>query len=493
MPDDNIGDRAPTAVGWRALSQFSSQGITIVTSIILARLLMPDDFGIIGMAGIVTGLAGVFRDLGFGQALVQRPELGEEHKRAAFWVTLIMAGLLYGGVYLVAPYAGEYFRDERMVPVLRIMALSFLIAPFGVVPRSLLQRELDFKRPFIAGLAATIVYGGVGITSAVLGYGYWSLVWALLASSAVGTVAICIITRYAPPLIPSLRGARDLVAFGGGVTGVSLLNYVATRVDYLVIGRLLSASALGLYTKAYQLITYPLGLLAGTFYPVLFPSFSRLKDDLPRTRAAFARTLTLLSVVGFPPLALLAVCAPELIPLVLGEQWRPAVLPVQILVPAGMIKILGNPGGALVKAQGRVYSEMWRQGVRAGLLTVGSWIGAQQGIEDVCIAILCVGVVGFSLSAQLVHSCTGFGALHYARAVRGPVVVSIGAGAAAMGVRMIANAAGIPMAWTLVATLVTGAVAIAAIAWLTPCPELRDTRAEMLRMVRQGMTTLTRT
>ena len=216
---DDIGARARTAVGWRALSQFSSQGISIVTGIILARLLMPSDFGIIGMAGIITGLAGVFQDLGFGQALVQRAELRPEHTRAAFWMTLIMGGLLYGALYLVAPWAAEYFHDERVAPVLRLTALSFLISPFGTVPRSLLQRELDFRRPFWAGLAGTITSGAVGITLALLGHGYWSPVWSMLASSVVGTVALCIVTRYTPPLVLTLRGPGSYSPRGGGDRG----------------------------------------------------------------------------------------------------------------------------------------------------------------------------------------------------------------------------------------------------------------------------------
>ncbi len=484
MADDNIGARARTAVGWRALSQFSSQGIQIVTSIILARLLMPDDFGIIGMAGIVTGLAGVFRDLGFGQALVQRPELGEEHKRSAFWVTLIMAGLLYVAIYLAAPYAGEYFRDERMVPVLRIMALSFLISPFGVVPRSLLQRELDFKRPFIAGLAGTIVSGGVGITCAVLGYGYWSLVWALLASSAIGTVAICIITRYVPPLIPSLRGSRDLLSFGAGATGVGIMNYAAQKIDYLVVGRWLDSTALGLYTRAFTLVHAPLGVIGGLVSSVLFPVFASLQGDPQRAKNVMGRVLTGVSALAFPALAIFAVSAPELIPLLLGPHWGPSVLPAQIMAGAGALRVLANPAAMLPKGFGAVNSQVWRNGVYAATLFGGAVFGSRWGILGVAWATLAATVVIWSLNAQLLYACSGFGLRDYAHAIREPLLISLLAVSLSTLARSFLLARDNDPWIVLGGTLAVGLVVASAIMW-GPCPRCRAVGREMLS-IRRG-------
>ncbi len=486
-----LGERARTAVGWRALGQFSNQGIQIVTSIVLARLLMPDDFGIVGMAAIVTGLAGVFRDLGFGQALVQRPELREEHKRSAFWVTLMMAGLLYGGMYLAAPYAGQYFRDERMPPVLRIMALSFLMAPFSVVPRSLLQRDIDFKRPFFADLAGTIAYGSVGITSAILGYGYWSLVWALLASSAVGTVAICIIVRYVPPLIPSVRGARDLVAFGIGVTGSGLLGYISTRVDYFVIARQLSATALGFYERAYKLIEYPASFTSRMLYPILFPSYSRLQHHPERLRRAFGRTLTTVSLVGFPLLALLAASAPELIPVVLGEQWTDAIAPTQIMVVAGAVFIVFNPAGALIKATGFIYVEVWLQVTRSLLLAGATWIGASQGIVGVAWGVMLANCVQAIINVAALRKCAGIGLRHYLTRLRGTVGLAAFVFVVGEGARFVVVATCTPST-TLVLTVATGCLAAAAYLRWAPFGEVADVWHDLLRTSRKWPETIGR-
>lgn len=456
---DDIGARARTAVGWRALSQFSSQGISIVTGIILARLLMPADFGIIGMAGIITGLAAVFQDLGFGQALVQRAELRPEHSRSAFWMTLIMGGLLYAALYFGAPFAGEYFRDERMVPVLRLMALSFLISPFGVVPRSLLQRELDFRRPFWAGLAGTITSGAVGITLALLGHGYWSLVWSLLASSVVGTVALCLVTRYTPPLVPTLRGARDLFAFGAGATGVGLFNYIADKLDYVVIGRRLDATALGLYTRAFKLVDTPRSALSSMITPVLFPAFSAMQTDGERARRVFGRVVRMMAALSFPLLVLLGVSAPEFIPLVFGEQWRGAVVPTQLLLVAGIFRVMTNPGGALIKGLGRIYAEVWCQAIYAAALGAGAWYGANWGVEGVAVGVVFASVVFFLAIAFVVNMASAFSLPDYARHVGAPALLAAMVAAAAVAVRHGLRSAGAPDAAVLAGTLAAGLVA----------------------------------
>lgn len=483
---DDIGARARTAVGWRALSQFSSQGISIVTGIILARLLMPSDFGIIGMAGIITGLAGVFQDLGFGQALVQRAELRPEHSRAAFWMTLIMGGLLYGALYLVAPWAAEYFHDERVAPVLRLTALSFLISPFGTVPSSLLQRELDFRRPFWAGLAGTITSGAVGITLALLGHGYWSLVWSLLASSVVGTVAICIVTRYTPPLVPTLRGARDLFSFGVGLTLTNIANYIATRVDYIVIGRRLDASALGLYTRAYGLMDYVASLASSLVSPVLFPAFSAMQTQNERLRSAYLRALTLVSMLGFPILALLVVSAPELIPLVYGAQWKGAVLPTQVLGLMGVVFVMSHPGDPLLKGTGHVHALLALITERAVVVVAGALVGSAFGVVGVAWGVAIATCVHFVIHLLVIRYCTGIGFQDHGRALASSMLVGIVVAGVAVGARFLA-AQTVQREWvTLGATVVAGLLVLTALAWWAPTADIRRSRSEVTLFARRA-------
>lgn len=480
---DNIGARARTAAGWQFLSKGINTALQMATSIVLARLLMPADFGIVAMAAMVTGLAGVFQDLGLGQALVQRKEITEEHTRSAFWGTLVMALMLYGGVYFSAPYVGEYFHELRMIPVLKISALTFLLSPFAVVPRSLLQRELDFRTPFLAGLASSVAYGGVGITMALLGYGYWALVGASLVAGLVSTVALCILTRYLPPLLPTFCGLGSLWEFGVGVTGIGLFAFLAGQTDYFIIGRQLDSHALGLYERAFKLMTTPLAL-PWVACAVLFSVFSRLQDDLDRARRTFERIALTMAVCTWPVLALFLVNAPEFVPLVFGEQWGDAVIPAQVLVLAGFTKAVADVARTATQAMGTryVWGDAWRLGVYVALLGAGAWWASQWGIIGVAWAVVAASVVFTGLALYLLHTAIGFGFGHWVRATAAPLMVTITAGATSFALRSVLLSMGVSLLGTLIGAATGGLLVSIAIVALCPSAQLGVVLAEFGRV-----------
>lgn len=489
--DDNLGTRTRTAAGWQILAKGSNFSLQMVTSLVLARLLMPTDFGIVGMATLVTGLATAFRDLGLGQALVQREELKPEHPRAAFWGTIIMGSFICAVLILVAPWVGAYFKEPRMIRVLQAISFSFVISPFAVVPRALLQRELNFRTPFFAEVPTSVAYGAVGITMAFLGYSYWSLVAAQLASSLVRSVALCVLTRHVPPIIPSLRGIRDLYGFGIGTTFATLGYYIAVKIDYFAIGRRLDANALGLYTRAYAFVTYP-SLLTRAVGPIFLPAFSRMQTDHARMRSAYSHIITLLSMVFFPVLAIAVVSAPEFIPTVLGEQWIPSVRPAQILAFIGLCSITATPAGAVIKAAGRVYGEAWRQLLYGTMIGVGAWFAAPYGIAYVAAAVVVANAIHYTLIGHLVWSSIGFGLFSYIRAFRGPLLTTFGSSAVALLIRAAMLSSGYGPVAVLVATIIPAAL----IAWLLttrlPFPELQAATREFGTFYQRGKSLISR-
>jgi PST family polysaccharide transporter len=420
----NLGARARTAIGWQFLSQGLGTAIQMVATILLCRLLMPKDYGILGMAMMLTGLAATFRDLGFGQALIQRKHLERKHLVSAFWGSLMMGAILTGILFVTAPYAAIFFKEPRIVAVIRVMSTTFLITPFGNIPAVLLQRQLDFRTPVIASLSSALAYALVGVIMAITGYGYWSLVGALLASFLVGVVVTCIITHYTPPLIPSFRGLSELLSFGLGTTGSGLFRYMAGQLDYFVVGRGLDATALGLYTRAFTLAHMPLEQLSGVLLPVLFPAFSQMQQDPARARAAFARVLTGTAVFCFPLLTLLAIIAPEFMPVILGKQWGGAVLPLQIMCFASMLQSICHPSANLTKAFGQVQGEMWRRAVYAVTLGGAAYFGLRWGIVGVSCGVLFANVVLLGLLANLVYQSLSFGLADYWEALHQPVMVA---------------------------------------------------------------------
>jgi O-antigen/teichoic acid export membrane protein len=251
------------------------------------------------------------------------------------------------------------------------------------------------------------------------------LVGAQLAQATGQTAAVCVITGYVPPPVPSLHGLRDLYGFGIGITGTGLMDYIAQQVDYFLVGRLVSSAALGLYTRAFILAHYPARIAFSVLYPVLFPAFSHLRGDQEEAKRAYARVTTALSLTAFPSLALLAVVAPELIPVVFGPQWTGSVAPTQILVCAGMLRTMVSAGAALATGFGKVYDQMWRQGVYAAVLAAGALIGLKWGIIGVAWAVLMATAIIGTLMAHLVFRCIGFGLRDHVIALRSPIAIAV--------------------------------------------------------------------
>lgn len=455
---EDLGSRARTAVLWRCVSHGCALGLQMVVSIVLARLLMPKDFGIVAMALVAGGLVSLFSSLGMEQALVQRKDLKPAHLASAFWGSLLLAAVLCVLLVVLALHVAAFFKEPRMAPVLQVISLSLLIAPFGVLPRSLLQRQLDFRRRFVADMLGNLAYAGVGIGMALKGYGYWSLAGAQLASSFVATVSICAITGYLSPLRPSLESFKDLAGFGVGVTGTNLFSYMAQQIDYLVVGRWLTAEALGLYTRAFTLAHFPLAGVSAALFPVLLPTFVHLQDDPVRAREMFSKTITAIAYAAFPMLALLGVSAPELVPFVFGPQWIGAVVPTQIMCLAGMMRAINNPAGALVLAFGKAWGCALRQAFYLLSLAAAAWVGVGFGITGVAWAVIAASLVFLVAMAHLVFSCCGFPAASYPSSLRGATFVALCVLVASIVVRRLAVSAGLPTLLVLLSTLSAGTV-----------------------------------
>ena len=331
-----------------------------------------------------------------------------------------------------------------------------------------------------------MTYAVVGITMALQGYSYWSLVWALLASTMVGAVAICIATRHMPPLVPSFGGIKDLYRFGIGSTGVGLFSYIAQQADYFVVGRWLSSEALGLYTRAFTLVHVPLGMVASVLSPVLFPSFAHVQHDPARVRDILARTVSTIATITWPTLALFAVTSPELIPSVFGEQWKGAVVPVQIMAFAGMLRAVNNSSGAVAKAFGRVYDEMWRQLIYAATLSCAALLGQRWGIVGVSWGAL-VSTVVFSLAmAHLVCKCCHFSFQGYQRALGAPTLLALSVVLLASGARRILLHSGAPAMVTLVLTALCGVSAVGVAALCLRRGGIRRDLNDLLSVLRRS-------
>ncbi|TAK36240.1 MAG: lipopolysaccharide biosynthesis protein [Chloroflexota bacterium] len=397
-----ITGRTLSGLVWTFLGTGLQSFLQLVVMLVLVRVLGAADFGLAAAATTVTGLSTIFSQLGIGPAVVQRANLERRHLRTAFTVSLILGALLSGLIWLAAPAVASLYRMELLADVLRVSALAFLIQGFAVVPQSLLQRDLEFRR--LASINATSYCGGyavVGILLALSGLGVWALVAAQL-TQALLTTTLLVIARPHPRWPQLERGAlRDLLYFGGGHTFGRIANYFASTGDNMVVGRWLGADALGFYTRSFQMMMVPVMLFGQVLDTVLFPVMASMQHQPAQLATAYRRGVALIALLTLPVSAAVVILAPELIQLLLGPEWASTIVPFQVLATGLLFRTSYKMGDSLARATGAVYRRAWRQAIYAVLVVGGAWVGQHWGIPGVAFGVAMAILVNFILMAQL--------------------------------------------------------------------------------------------
>ena len=326
-------------MAWVAWGSAATAILKVVVLVILTRLLAPADFGLVSAALVVITFSLNFSQLGLGPALIHRPDLQPRHVSSAFLASTGFGFLVAGIIWLGAPLIAGFFRMEQLAPVVRALALVFSITGIATVPESLLQRNLRFR--LLANrdvVAYGIGYGIVGVGLALLGWGVWALVLAQLTQVVLRTG---ILLRASPGLLPARPtwgSFVELMDYGVGQSISRIGAIMANQADNLVVGRWLGAVPLGQYSRAYQLMSVPTGLLGDVLDKVLFPTMARAQDDPRRLGDAFVQGTAILALITLPAGVIAAVVAPELVAVAFGSRWADLVLPFQVLALGMMFR-----------------------------------------------------------------------------------------------------------------------------------------------------------
>jgi O-antigen/teichoic acid export membrane protein len=423
-PEGGLRGRTLAGMIWT----FSGAGfqaiLRLVLILVLARLLGPEAFGVVGAALVVIHLALVFSNLGISAALVQRPALGPRHVQTAFGFALASGALVSLALQLLTPAIVAFFEFEGLTGVLRMLALVPLLHNLGIVAEGLARRALAFRRlAVISVISFALGYGLVGVGLALSGAGVWALVGANLAEAGARSVMLLATQPHAKTGVFDRVALRDLVAFSGGLTIKHLGQALAQSLDNIVVGRWLGAEALGVYGRAYQLISMPPAVLGNAIIAVLFPVMSRVQHDRARLAAAYRRGTAVLGLLTFPTVAAVLVLAPELVLALLGPAWVGVIVPLQILAPGVFLRMVFQVSDSLATATGAVYAIAWRQGVFAAAVLTGALIGQRWGLPGVAAGVLGAQILYFFLSTQLSLALTSLAAPVFAAALRRGVLL----------------------------------------------------------------------
>lgn len=390
-------------VAWSAIDSWGSALVLFVTSVILARLLHPQAFGLVAMALVYVSVVNVFVEQGLGSALVQRAELEPEHLDSAFWISILaavaLATLSFAGADLIA----TLFREPALAPVVRWLSLNLIFSGLQGIQRAILERELAFNDLAKRSLLAAFVAGVVGVAAALSGFGVWSLVAQTLTNGLVGTLVLWNVSTWRPGLRFSGRHFRDLFGFSVHVLGNNLLNLVNRRSDDLLIGWFLGPVILGYYTVAYGLLKNLTNVLVGVVSRVAFTAFSRLQGDPEKVRSGFYTATRYTSLVAFPVFLGLMVVAPEFITSLYGPKWAPSIPVMRVLAMIGILHSVFYFNGAVILAAGKSSWRFWLTMVNAISNLIAFAVAVQWGIVAVAAAYVIRGYLFSPLPLWMVH------------------------------------------------------------------------------------------
>jgi O-antigen/teichoic acid export membrane protein len=380
---------------WLAVTLILTRTSGFVISVALARLIVPAQFGLLGMANVALTAIAMVSELGLGAALVQRPQGRDFEATAstAFWTNVAFGWLLVGINAACAPLVASFFGDPSVTPVLRVMGLQLGTNSLGAVHHALLAREMDYRRKLLPDTLPGMVNGAVAIFAACHGWGVWSLVAGAQVGAVIGVFVVWRACRWRPQRLWDRGMAATLLRFGRHVIGAEFLRFVTQNVDYLVVGRLFGPGALGVYTMAFNLANLVVTNVGFLFARVAFPLFSRMQDDPARLRETFLRMEGYLVLISLPLMTLLCLLGREFIQVIYGPRWASAVGPLQVLTLLGAVRALSMLSSDTARALGRP-DILSRVGLLATPLTVaGTLAGASYGLTGIAAGETAAAVV----------------------------------------------------------------------------------------------------
>ena len=339
---------------WSAASTLISKGVLFFTTLILAKLLVPEDFGLVAIATITINFLSTFRDFGIGQAIIFADEnRRESYARTAFFLLPASGLIFYILIFVFSGTIASFFSAPEASLILKVMGINVFISSLSVVPMSLLEKDLSFKKRFFPEAVPAFFYIVIAIILAILGLGVWSIVFASIVQISLTSLFYFIVSPWKPRINLDISVAKEILSYGKHLVVGSFVIFAFTNLDNVFVGRILSTTALGFYAFAYNIANFPAVQITHTINKVLFPAYSTIKSEPEKLKSAYLNSLRTISSITLPISALIITLSPNLLVTFYQDKWLGAILPLQILGFYGLIRSLGATTGNIFLATGK--------------------------------------------------------------------------------------------------------------------------------------------
>lgn len=404
---DSLGHKAAKGAIWATIDRFGSMCIQFVVNLILARLLLPADFGIIGMLTIFIAVSQTLIDGGFGSALIQKKNPTQTDYSTIFFWNLIFSAFLYIVLYLFAPLIASFYSMPQLSAVLRVMAISLVISGVFAIQRTRLQKKLAFKTIAFCNISAYILGASLAIIMAYNNFGVWSLVVMQISYGAISIIMFGVATRWVPTLCFSKASIKELFGFGGFIMAANILQTICQNLQGIIIGKRFSATQMGYFSQAYKLDQISSHSIPQVIVQVMYPVYSSIQDDKIRLNNMVLMNIRVIAFIIFPILSFLIISAEPLINLLYGEKWLPSVPYFRILCVGGFFVCLQNLNFYAVAAVGKSKALFKWSFYKWGFLLAALLVGMCFGMYGILWGMVLSSINIFLTNAILSSKHTG--------------------------------------------------------------------------------------
>lgn len=375
-----------SGVSWVALANVAAQILQFIITLVLARLVAPDEFGLVAMIAVFIGFAELFSELGFGLALVQRKTIEERHLSSIFWLNIATGIALTGILTVCSPLIAGFYNEPMLIPLTTVIALNFTIGALNDVQTAILQREMQFRRMVLIQTLSIGAAGVIAIILAAAGWGVWALAAQMLAQTVVEVVVMWFTTSWKPKFLFDMSAIRELMRFSLNLVGSNVFAYWIRNADNLLIGRFVDSSSLGLYAKAYSLMLLPITQVTRVLSSVMFSALSRIQDEPERIKGIMLRAHRVIGLVTVPMMAGLIVVADPFVRTLFNEKWAGMIPILQVLCLVAIKQPLGSTMGWVFQSQGRTDLQLRWTAINGVITIISFLIGIRWGVMGVAWA-----------------------------------------------------------------------------------------------------------
>lgn len=421
----SLGNSIRRGALWLFIGNTGNQVLGFLLGIILARILAPEDFGMIVTIQIFTGLVGMVSGGGMGQALVRAKDAVRDDYNVVFTLQLLIGCFIYISFFTIAPWFAAWYEQPLYADLLRVSALSFIIRPFVNLPSNLLHREMRYKAKAMMQLLNLILSNCIAIAMGLMGYGVWSLTVSGLVCSVLTLFILIPLSGWRPALNTDFSRARELARYGFLSSANDIVVYLQQQVGTFLLSRGAGPAAVGLFNKADSLAFLPQRFITGSVYDVLFRALAKEQDDLELSRYLFFRSITLVALYALPLYVGLHFVIDALIELLYGRKWSGAAAPISVLILAGPFMIVENLSGAVLAAQNRLGKELLAQVIMLGFMTCAVAAGLRYGLTGVAYGVVAAHVYRMVHMYILVCATLKTGARELFSSLVGPLTLNI--------------------------------------------------------------------